>query len=642
MSLQEDLFDETTWTPPEELPDLSAEKIMAIDVETRDPYLMSRGPGWATGSGQLIGIAVAVADWSAYLPIAHEGRGNMAKGTVIRWLKDQLKDGIPTVYHNAQYDLGWLLTEGIEVKGPILDTMIAAPLLDENRMSYSLNALGAAYLGERKQEADLRRAASQHGVDAKAEMWKLPAARVALYAETDAKLTLSLWNALHKKLLKDGCEKILELELSLLPLVFEMRKRGVRVDLERAEEVKRTLERKEKKLLKEVKDDTGVDIEPWNATSLATAFDSLKLGYERTGKTGAPSFTKAFLKAHKHPVAKKILEIREYNKANTTFVDTILDHQYEGRIHCEFNQLRSDGGGTVTGRFSSRPPNLQQMPSRHPEIKEMIRGLFLPEEGCEWASFDYSAQEPRWLMHYASLAPTTRDNEKVIEIVEQYQNDDLDFHQMVADLADVERSLAKTINLGIMYGMGLGKLGNVLGVSFEEAREIRDEYDEKVPFIRALASAVTQVASERKELRTLEGRKCRFPMRELRVYDSSKSPVHVDTLEQNWRAIMDTPMEERDANWKEYDPRRYRVAFTYKSLNRLVQASSADETKMAMRKCMDLGHLPMVTVHDELCFSIESREQVPGIKAAMESCVPGRRIPSRVDIGIGKNWGDAK
>ena len=392
MSLQEDLFDETTWTPPEELPDLSAEKIMAIDVETRDPYLMSRGPGWATGSGQLIGIAVAVADWSAYLPIAHEGRGNMAKGTVIRWLKDQLKDGIPTVYHNAQYDLGWLLTEGIEVKGPILDTMIAAPLLDENRMSYSLNALGAAYLGERKQEADLRRAASQHGVDAKAEMWKLPAARVALYAETDAKLTLSLWNALHKKLLKDGCEKILELELSLLPLIFEMRKRGVRVDLERAEEVKRTLERKEKKLLKEVKDDTGVDIEPWNATSLATAFDSLKLGYERTGKTGAPSFTKAFLKAHKHPVAKKILEIREYNKANTTFVDTILDHQYEGRIHCEFNQLRSDGGGTVTGRFSSSHPNLQQMPSRHPEIKEMIRGLFLPEEGCEWASFDYSME----------------------------------------------------------------------------------------------------------------------------------------------------------------------------------------------------------------------------------------------------------
>ena len=642
MISQDDMFDESIWTPPEELPDLSAEKIMAIDVETKDPYLLTRGPGWATGSGRLIGIAVAVSDWSSYLPIAHEGRGNMAKGTVIRWLKDQLKDGITTVYHNAQYDLGWLLTEGIEVKGPVLDTMIAAPLLDENRMSYSLNALSISYLGERKQEADLRRTARQHGVDAKAEMWKLPAARVALYAETDAKLTLSLWDALHKKILKDNCKDILELELSLLPLVFEMRKRGIRVDLEQAEKVKKTLERKEKKLLKEVKDETGVDIEPWNATSLALAFDNLNLKYELTEKSQKPSFTKAFLQDHKHPVTQKILEIREYNKANTTFVDTILDHQHKGRIHCEFNQLRSDGAGTVTGRFSSSHPNLQQLPSRHPEIKEMIRGLFLPEEGCEWASFDYSAQEPRWLMHYASLTPSTRDNEKVIEIVEQYQNDDLDFHQMVADLAGVERSLAKTINLGIMYGMGLGKLSNVLGVSFEEAREIRDEYDEKVPFIRALASTVAQVASDRKELRTLVGRKCRFPMREQRVYNSSKSPIHIDTLEQNWRDIMETPEEERDSGWKEHNPNRYRVAYTYKSLNKIVQASSADETKMAMRKCMDLGHLPMVTIHDELCFSIESREQVPQIKEAMENCVSNRRIPSRVDVGIGKNWGDAK
>ena len=212
-------------------------------------------------------------------------------------------------------------------------------------------------------------------------------------------------------------------------------------------------------MLKQVKDETGVDIEPWTATSLAKAFDALNLTYERTEKSNAPSFTKHFLKTHKHPIAKKILEIREYNKANTTFIETILNHQYKGRIHCEFNQLRSDDGGTVTGRFSSSHPNLQQVPARHPEIKKMIRGLFLPEEGDKWASLDYSAQEPRWLMHYASLTPATKDNIKVQEIVASYKKDDIDFHQMVADMADIDRNLAKTINLGIMYGMGIGKLG---------------------------------------------------------------------------------------------------------------------------------------------------------------------------------------
>ena len=199
--MQEDLFNEVTWTPPAELPDLSGEKLIAIDTETRDPNLISRGPGWARQDGNLIGIAVAAEGWKAYLPIAHEGGGNLAKKTVLKWMQDQLNHGMSVVFHNAQYDLGWLMSEGIEVKGKVLDTMIAAPLLDENRFSYSLNALGVTYLGERKQEDDLRRAANQHGVDAKAEMWKLPAARVASYAEKDADLTLKLCSGkLRKKL----------------------------------------------------------------------------------------------------------------------------------------------------------------------------------------------------------------------------------------------------------------------------------------------------------------------------------------------------------------------------------------------------------------------------------------------------------
>ena len=642
--MREDLFDDKVWFPPEHLPDLSGEKIIAVDVETRDPNLLNLGPGWPRKDGNLIGIAVAASEWSAYLPIAHEGGGNMAKDLVLRWLQDQLDHGMSVVFHNAQYDLGWLLTEGIKVKGTILDTMIAAPLLDENRFSYSLNALGATYLGQRKAEDELRRAAHQHGVDAKAEMWKLPAGRVAEYAEMDASLTLRLWHVLHKKLIEDDCERILDVELSLLPMIFEMRRRGVKVDVDKAEQTKTFLEGKEKKLLKEIKDDSDIHLEPWNAKSLAMVFDNLGLSYQRTAKSDAPSFTKHFLKSHDHPIARKILEVREYNKANTTFVDTILNHQYNGRIHCQFNQLRSDEGGTVSGRFSSSNPNLQQVPSRHPEIKSLIRGLFVPEEGCRWGSFDYSAQEPRWLMHYASLTPATRDNERVKEIVDLYQKDDLDFHQLVADMAGVERNHAKTINLGIMYGMGIGKLAQTLGdIPFAEAKSLRNEYDEKIPFIRGLASAVMDIASKRAEIRTLLGRKCRFPMRELKGYSKEyKKPIHADKLEERWVDVLNTPIEERDKNWASMNPERYQVAFVYKALNRLIQASAADQTKQAMKDCMDRGHWPMLTVHDELCFSIESDEQVTEIKKVMETCAPGLTIPSKVDVGLGENWGSAK
>ena len=642
--MQEDLFDETTWTPPDLLPDLSGEKLISIDVETKDPNLLSKGPGWSRDDGQLIGIAVAAEGWNAYLPIAHEGGDNMSKKTVCRWMQDQLDHGMDVVFHNAQYDLGWLLSEDIHIRGRVLDTMIAAPLLDENRFSYSLNALGATYLGEKKQEYDLKRAAEQHGVDAKKEMWKLPASRVATYAEADARLTLQLWHVLIEKLSKENCDNILELELSLLPIIFEMKRKGVRVNLEKAESTKKFLEKKEKDLLKKVHDESGVWLEPWNATSLASVFDSLKLKYERTAKTEAPSFTKHFLQNNSHPIAKTVLEIREYNKANTTFVDTILNHQYNGRIHCQFNQLRSDEGGTVSGRFSSSHPNLQQVPARHPEIKKMIRGLFIPEEGCKWGSFDYSAQEPRWLMHYASKTPATRDNEKVKEIVNQYQNTDLDFHQMVADIADVDRTTAKVINLGIMYGMGIGKLANVMGgIEFSEAKAIRNDYDERVPFIKEMASSVMKAASERQEIKTLAGRKCRFPMRELKGYNKgSSSLIHKDRLEERWEDVLATPLDERDQGWKKLDPSRYQVAFTYKSLNRLIQASSADQTKMAMKLCFDHGYLPMLTVHDELCFSIKSEEDVPVIKELMENCVPDLSIPSIIDVGIGTDWGNAK
>ena len=400
--MRTDLLDfEEEWMPPSSLPDLTSVKRMAIDLETRDPNLTTLGPGWCRDDGNIIGIAIAAGDFVGYFPIRHEGGGNMPEKTVFNWLKKQLATPhIEKVMHNALYDLGWLRWAGIDVQGPVIDTMIAAPLLNENRRFYNLNSLCREYLEEGKSEVMLRSAAAMYGVDPKSEMWKLHASFVGRYAEKDAEITLKLWDRLSIEIKSDNIESIFKLESSLLPVLLDMKERGVRVDVDKAEQTKKKLVALEQNLLKEVKDETGIWVEPWAASSIAKVFDKLGLSYKRTAKTNAPAFTKVFLANHVHPVAQKIVRLREFNKANTTFIETILKHEHNGRIHCDFNPLRSDEGGTVTGRFSSSHPNLQQQPARDPEIKKMIRGLFLPEEGEKWGSFDYASQEPRWLAHY--------------------------------------------------------------------------------------------------------------------------------------------------------------------------------------------------------------------------------------------------
>ena len=622
--MRTDLLDfEEEWMPPSSLPDLTSVKRMAIDLETRDPNLTTLGPGWCRDDGNIIGIAIAAGDFVGYFPIRHEGGGNMPEKTVFNWLKKQLATPhIEKVMHNALYDLGWLRWAGIDVQGPVIDTMIAAPLLNENRRFYNLNSLCREYLEEGKSEVMLRSAAAMYGVDPKSEMWKLHASFVGRYAEKDAEITLKLWDRLSIEIKGDNIEGIFKLESSLLPVLLDMKERGVRVDVDKAEQTKKKLVSLEQKLLKEVKDETGIWVEPWAASSIAKVFDKLGLSYKRTAKTNAPAFTKVFLANHVHPVAQKIVRLREFNKANTTFIETILKHEHNGRIHCDFNPLRSDEGGTVTGRFSSSHPNLQQQPARDPEIKKMIRGLFLPEEGEKWGSFDYASQEPRWLAHYCWALKGPNRSPLIDDIVKMYHDGNADFHQMVADMAGVTRKEAKTVNLGIMYGMGRKKLGTTLDISEEEAKRLLAEYHLKVPFVKGMADLAANTAAEHGIVRTWLGRKCHFNMWEPRSYEFNKA----------------LPLEEAA---KEYGGRgMIRRAFTYKALNRLIQGSSADQTKKAMVECYKEGLLPLLTVHDELCFSVNSREQADRIVEIMKTCVHGLAVPFDVDAEIGENWGE--
>lgn len=611
---------ETEWVMPESYPNLSGEHLIAIDLETKDPDLKELGAGWATGSGHIIGIAVAVEGASWYFPIRHANGGNLDAKMTLNWLRDVCgMPGCTYVFHNAMYDVGWLTREGITVAGRIVDTMVAAPLLDENRFSYSLNSVGADYLKERKDERTLQEAAKSMGLNPKSEMWKLPAHFVGRYAEQDAALTLRLWQHLSALIVDQELSSIFDLEMRVLKVCLAMRRRGVRVDLEKAEGVKRRLQQEEETILLAIRKETGVDINIWAANSVAKAFDALDLFYPRTEKTQAPSFTRNFLSNNAHPMAKQIVRARELNKARTTFIDSIAGHAVNGRIHAEMHQLRSDDGGTVTGRFSYSSPNLQQIPARNEEIGPLIRGLFLPEEGEQWGSFDYSSQEPRIVVHYANLLKLRGAD----QFVSAYAEDpNTDFHQLAADIVGVPRKQAKTINLGLFYGMGVNKLAEQIGLDFTSAKELFAVYHDKVPFVRELSSCVTSAADRKGVIRTLLGRRCRFDKWEPRTFGSNKAY----SFEEARQVYGETTLLKR--------------AFTYKSLNKLIQGSAADQTKKAMVDLFEAGITPTIQIHDELALSISSRKQAETVMQTMQECVE-LAVPSLVDAEFGPSWGEA-
>ncbi len=619
----------TEWVPPHELPDLSEAKTIAIDVETKDPNLKTKGPGWPTGDGEVVGYAVAVDGWKGYVPIRHGGGGNIDERIVNNWMKKVCESPAEKIMHNAQYDAGWLRRMGFKVNGRIIDTMVIASLLDENRFSYSLNALSFEYLSKTKSEKNLTEAARDFGVDPKAELWKLPSMHVGPYAEVDAELTLELWNYFKPLISKEDLWSVVNLELDVLPVLIDMTWKGVRVDQDRVERTRDFLLKEEKSMLAKIKHLTGMNVEVWAAQSLAKAFDTVGIQYPKTEK-GAPSFTKSFLSEHNHELPKMILRTRDLNKTHGTFINTIMKHTaHDGRIHSHINQIRSDDGGTVSGRISMSNPNLQQIPARDPELGPMIRSLFLPEENEQWASIDFSQQEPRILVHYAHAYGKSQghDMKGVQEFVDGYQNDpDMDFHTMVADMANIPRKQAKTINLGMMYGMGVNKLSDQLDIPVEEAKGLVKQYHERVPFVKMLMHGVMNKLNSRQSsgsIRSILGRKCRFDLWEPDTFAMNKALPLKDALNEHGPTT------------------RLKRAYTYKALNRLIQASAADMTKQAMVDIHKLGITPLIQIHDEVAVSVSNDHQVDSIVYAMENAVK-LNVPSKVDVEIGPSWGESK
>ena len=630
----------TDWRPPRlaDLPSWAEARRVAVDIETRDPQLKELGPG-VRRDGYVVGVSFAIEDGPAfYLPIRHEGGDNMDPDVVLAYLRDQataFRGDI--VGANLQYDLDFLAEIGVEFRPRFFrDVQIAEPLLDELQFNYSLDAIAARHGMPGKAEDHLRIVAAGWGVDPKADLWQLPARHVGAYAEQDARLPLQLLRRQERMLEEQDLWRVYDLESRLLPVLLKMRRCGVRVDSDRLEKIERWSFEEEGRSLAEIARHTGIrmSVEDTNrATALEPVLLATGVVVPRTAKANLPQVTTELLEGlgENHAVAQAILRARRFNKLRNTFAASVRRHVVDGRIHATFNQLRrsrDDGGGDYGaryGRLSCVGPNLQQQPSRDKEIAPRWRSAYLPDDGAEWVCLDFSQQEPRWLTHFAEISarsgkPAWDDVSRAaaVHAAECYRNDpSTDNHQMMADLTGIPRKDAKQIYLALCYGMGGGKLCRKVGLptrtvwSKRLQREIEvagvkgaallSVFNTKAPFIQKLAERCEKVALGRGYILTISGRRCRFP---------------------------------RKPGETTYD-------WTYRAMNRLIQGSSGDQTKMAMVEADAAGIRLQLQVHDELDLSIWDRKTVDDLAEIMRTCTPCN-VPHKVDIKIGNSWGEIK
>ena len=650
---------------PEDL-DLKGINTVAIDIETYDPNLKTKGLGAIRNDGFICGIAIATGKDTCYFPL-HHADTELTMGKKLKiWkvLNEKIfqNEKITKIFHNAMYDVCWIrAVTGSMIKGRIVDTMIAASVIDENRFRYSLDALSKDYINDSKYKYNLQQKTLEWSggmvKDPMSNMHKLPSSIVKDYAKQDVDLTFKLWKLFNKKLdevlytKENGeqktCRKIFELETKLFPCLVDMKFKGVRINVQKAKKFGDHLKKRRDQIVTAIRKRTTKKIDIWAASSIKILLDHLGIkDYKVTPKSKMPQLPKDYLKTHKNKCLRMIAKAREYDKAANTFVDGLLDYVHNDRIHADINQIRSDQGGTVTGRFSMSNPNLQQIPARGFMGKKM-REMFLPEEGHEWTSLDYSQQEPRIVVHYAIKL----DLPGTEELHKEFDKEDADFHQIVADMAKISRIQAKTINLGLFYGMGKLKLQKELGLDRINAKKLFDEYHNKIPFVRQLSQELIQFSKDNRLLFTLHDRFCRFNKWETtdREWNSETNrfnevPLYTEEeARQAFKAeILEKYKENKvDKNYMDHFEKYYTPAFTYKALNRLIQGSAADMTKKAMVDLYEKGIVPHIQIHDELCLSIKSEEDIKIVKEIMESAIV-LEIKNKVNYKKGKNWGIIK
>lgn len=633
--MQLDMFPpQSKWVAPQSLPDLRGERFVGVDIETRDKGLQSGiGPGWVWLSGYVSGISVAWGqDKQIFIPLQHPETPCFTGKEVRLWLKQTFQqEETRFVFHNAGYDLGWLTSEfGCPVPAKLEDTAAMAAIVDENRYSYKLDDLCKDYGIPGKDETLLREACAVYKLkNPKEEMWKLPGKFVGPYAEQDARATLSLFHILDDLIVKEGTGKAYRLESDLIPMIMEMRRRGIRVDKAKAEQAVETFAQKRDEVLAEIARQIGGKITMETIRSpdwLVKAFEAESIHFPTTAK-GNPSFTADWMSASGHWLPKLITRAKKLEDASSKFFSNyILDFAKKGRIHPSIHQFRSEDGGTRSHRFSYSAPPLQQAPSRDGEFASIFRGVFLPEEGEIWGALDYSQQEYRLIVHFSELFKLTRAE----NAGDSYRsNPDTDFHNLVVEMTGLPRKRAKDTNFAKAYGAGIAQFASMTGMSEEEAVDVMNQYDQRLPFVKELANRCQNMAERSGYIALIDGAKSHFDQWECRQWGVSGLPVDLPTAKKK----TGTPGDP----WFEKGIRR---AYCHKACNRLIQGSAARMTKLAMRNCWNEGLVPLLQMHDELDFSFSNKNQAVRAQEIMMEAVK-LTVPVKVDAEFGTTWGEA-
>jgi DNA polymerase I-like protein with 3'-5' exonuclease and polymerase domains len=648
---------DSTWRPPSELPDLRHVKEFAVDTETRDEGLSSgRGPGWVYRAGHITGFSLAYGspsdEKSLYVPVRDPDSPNFDIDSVKRWFRDHRH--VRQVMQNAPYDLGWLRVDfDATCPDTIDDTTAMSVMIDENHLSYKLDDIATRCGVPGKDETLLREAAAVHGFNPKSEMWRLPAKFKGEYAAADALATLRCARFMRPLLDEEGTTDAYRLEMDLIPLIQEMRWRGIRIDLERAEASKVELLKRRDAAFKELREllDEPVGMEEIGKNSwLQRVFDLQGISYPRTAATkrfpnGQPSFTAGstgWMQKHPHWLPRLLVKADKYNNTASKFIQGfIIDYSHKGRIHASINQFMSDDEsgkkGTRTHRFSYSDPALQQMPSRDEELKSVVRGCFVPEPGELWGRIDYEQQEFRLIVHFAKRLGLRKADEAARKYIE---NPDTDFHALVAELTGLERKPAKDTNFAKAFGAGKDKFASMTDKTVEEATAIMKQYDEEMPFVQDLNDRCKSLASRRGYVKLIDGARMHYPF-----WEGPWLPFDVrDRQIKEGHNVFPCRIEEarkrqenEDHPWHGTSLRR---ADCRKSMNGLIQGSAARQTKLAMRECWRAGLVPLLQVHDELNGSFSNEEDGERMARMMRDVVK-LEIPVGASVEWGVHWGRA-
>jgi putative DNA primase/helicase len=637
------------WQPPSVLPDLRRVGIVALDTETSDEGLRAeRGSAWPWRGGYVCGVSVAWHGESGicanYFPLQHPDSDNFERDNVSRWLKDLITAGVHIVTQNGLYDWGWLRAD-LGVAMPPADRLeeigALATLVDENRFSYGLDAL-CAWRGLPGKDTTLLQEAvktagwapGKRAINVAEHIYKLPAHLVGPYAEADPIATLRLFEDLNPILDREGTRDAYRLDVDLLPMVHEMRRRGIRIDQSAAEQARAYCLQKRDRALAELSEQLGSHASMDEIASpiwKARTFDAHGIGYPRTPK-GNPSFKAGklgWMAAHQHWLPQLIATANKYDAAGSKFLEGhILAHLVGDRVYAEINPHRSDNGGTRSFRFSYSNPPLQQMPSRDEELAPLIRSVFLPEQGETWCTVDCSQQEFRFVVHHAFI----RNLPGAEQAVERYRNDpDTDFHVMVSDITALLRKDAKNVNFAKIYGAGVKKFAEMISKPLSEAQAIYTQYDRQLPFVSRLAAA-TQIEANRLGYTLL--------------YDGARR--HWDRWSPKYLYVKGAgPCSHEEAKQRIRDPAhpwfdsRLGRSNIHTALNALIQGSAARHTKLWMRACWREGIVPLLQMHDGLECSVTTQAQ--GELIARLACEAVKlAVPMRADLKFGRTWGDAK